>query len=67
MGQAGIVPGCKLVGLALLLPLILSACSEGGDSTNAEDKPLPSVVVEAVTSKNVAGQTDFVGRTEASQ
>jgi hypothetical protein len=24
------------VGLALLLPLILSACSEGGDTTNAE-------------------------------
>src|SRR5665811_1232337 len=28
---------------------------------------LPSVVVEAVTAKDVAGQTDFVGRTEASQ
>jgi hypothetical protein len=67
MEGVGIVPGCKLVGLALLLPLILSACSEGGDTTNAEDKPLPSVVVEAVTSKDVAGQTDFVGRTEASQ
>jgi len=68
MGQAGIVPGCKLVGLALLLPLFLSACSEGGDTTTkAEDKPLPSVVVEAVTAKDVAGQTDFVGRTEASQ
>jgi len=68
MGQAGMVPGCKLVGLALLLPLSLSASSEGGDTTtNAEGKPLPSVVVEAVTAKDVAGQTDFVGRTEASQ
>ena len=67
MRRAGIVPGCKLVGLALLLPLFLSACSEDGDVTNAEGKPLPSVVAEAVTAKDVAGQADFVGRTEASQ
>lgn len=67
MRETGIFSGCKLAGLALLLPLFLSACSDGGDATNAEDKPLPGVVVEAVTAKEVAGQTDFVGRTEASQ
>jgi membrane fusion protein, multidrug efflux system len=66
MGKTGIVAGWRF-GLALLLPFFLSACSDGGDATNAEDKPLPSVMVEAVTAKDVAGQTDFVGRTEASQ
>jgi len=55
------------MGLALLAPLLLSACSDRGSTTNAEDHPLPSVVVEAVTAKDVAGQVDFVGRTEASQ
>jgi len=67
MAGTGIMARCKLAGLALLLPLFLSACSDGGDATNAEDKPLPSVVVEAVTARDVAGQADFVGRTEASQ
>jgi membrane fusion protein (multidrug efflux system) len=67
MGEAGIVLGCKRAGLALLLPFLLNACSDGGDATSAEDKPLPSVVVEAVTAKEVADQTDFVGRTVASQ
>jgi membrane fusion protein, multidrug efflux system len=67
MAETGVRSGCKLAGLALLLPFLLSACSDGGDATNAEDKPLPAVVVEAVTARDVAGQTDFVGRTEASQ
>jgi len=67
MRRTGILVCCKLVGLGLLLPYVLNGCSDGGDATSAEDKPLPSVVVEAVTAQNVAGQTDFVGRTEASQ
>lgn len=67
MEGMGIVSSCKRAGLALLLPFFLNACSDSGDATSAEDKPLPSVVVEAVTAQEVAGQTDFVGRTEASQ
>ena len=55
-----------LRGIVLIPVLLLSACSDSGDTTSA-DKPLPSVVVQAVTAKDVAGQTDFVGRTEASQ
>ena len=56
-----------LRGIALVPVLLLSACSDSGDTTSADDKPLPGVVVEAVTAKDVAGQTDFVGRTDASQ
>jgi len=56
-----------LRGIALVPVLLLSACSDSGDTTSADDKPLPSVVVQAVTAKDVAGQTEFVGRTEASQ
>jgi membrane fusion protein, multidrug efflux system len=67
MRRTAVFGRCKRVGLALLLPLALNACSDGGDATSAADKPLPSVVVEAVTARDVAGQTDFVGRTEASQ
>ena len=53
---------------AILIPaLVLAACSDSSKTANSEDAPLPSVVVEAVTAKDVAGQTDFVGRTEASQ
>jgi membrane fusion protein (multidrug efflux system) len=67
MGRTCLVTSGSLTGVALLLPLLLGACSDRGSTTNAEDRPLPSVVVEAVTAKDVAGQTDFVGRTEASQ
>lgn len=67
MGQRSVVAGCRLTALTLLLSFILSACSDGADKTSSEDKPLPSVVVEGVTAKDVAGQEDFVGRTEASQ
>jgi len=67
MGRTCILASGRLTGIALLVPLLLSACSDRGETTNAEDHPLPSVVVEAVTAKDVAGQTDFVGRTEASQ
>jgi len=57
----------RLMGLVLLVPLLLSACSDQEKTNKAEDRPLPSVVVEAVTAKDVAGQSEFVGRTEASQ
>lgn len=67
MGRTGILTSSKLTGVVLLMPLLLSACSDNSGTTSAEDQPLPSVVVEAVTAKNVAGQADFVGRTEASQ
>lgn len=67
MGQSGAVAGYRQVGLALLLPFVLSACSGESDKAADENKPLPSVVVEAVTAKDVADQTDFVGRTDASQ
>jgi membrane fusion protein (multidrug efflux system) len=50
----------------LAAPLLLSAC-DSGETTSTADKPLPSVVVEAVTAKDVSDQVDFVGRTEASQ
>jgi membrane fusion protein (multidrug efflux system) len=53
---------------AILVPaLVLAACSEGGKTSGTEEAPLPGVVVEAVTDRDVADQTDFVGRTEASQ
>ncbi len=67
MSCTGIVTGRTLRGIVLIPVLLLSACSDSGDTTSADDKPLPSVVVQAVTAKDVAGQTDFVGRTEASQ
>ncbi len=55
---------CRLI---LATPLLLCACSDSSQAPNAEDRPLPSVVVEAVTSKDIAGSTEFVGRTQASQ
>jgi len=67
MGRACIRASGRLTGIVLLVPLLFSACSDRSETTNAEDRPLPSVVVEAVTAKAVAGQADFVGRTEASQ
>lgn len=59
--------GSWQLGLVLFLPLVLAACSGDSDTAADENKPLPGVVVEAVTAKDVADQTDFVGRTEASQ
>ena len=67
MGRICIVAGRKLSGIVLVMPLLLCACSDRGDTTSGEDAPLPSVVVEAVTAKDVASQIDYVGRTEASQ
>ncbi|MGB2933051.1 MAG: efflux RND transporter periplasmic adaptor subunit [Methyloceanibacter sp.] len=67
MGRTGIPATSKLRGIALLMPLLLSACSDDSSTSSVENRPLPSVVVEAVTARGVAGQADFVGRTEASQ
>ena len=67
MRQWGALVGYRQLGLALFLPFVLGACSGESDSAADENKPLPAVVVEAVTAKDVADQTDFVGRTEASQ
>jgi membrane fusion protein (multidrug efflux system) len=69
MARIGFVTGGIRSGRAVALFLLglLSGCSDSGDTTKAEGAPRPSVVAEAVTAKDVAGQTDFVGRTEASQ
>ena len=67
MKCTSLVVGRKLSGIVFVVPLLLSACSDSGDTTSAKDVPLPSVVVEAVTAKSVAGQVDYVGRTVASQ
>lgn len=66
MNCISLTMGRKLSGIVLVVPLLLSACSDGSDK-KATDAPLPSVVVEAVTDKSVAAQVDYVGRTEASQ
>ena len=59
----------KLAACTFLLtaPLLLSACSDEAASPDAKKGPLPSVVIEHVTSKEVAGMVEFVGRTQASQ
>ncbi len=67
MRNSSLVADCRRIALALLLPFALSGCSGEGDSAADENKPLPAVVVVAVTAKDVADQSDFVGRTEASQ
>ena len=63
----GIVAIRGLSGAILIPAVLLAACSDSSKTSDAEDAPLPGVVVEAVTSKDVTDQTDFVGRTEASQ
>ncbi len=67
MNCISLAVGRKLTGIVLVMPLLLSACSDGSDKKADKDAPLPSVVVEAVTDKSVAAQVDYVGRTEASQ
>ena len=67
MRKLGVAVRIRQVGLVFLLPFALSACSGDSDTAADENKPLPGVVVEAVTARDVADQTDFVGRTEASQ
>jgi len=67
MSRVCFFKGMAPLGILVAAPLLLSGCSEGSQTPNAEDRPLPSVVVEAVTTKDVTDQVDFVGRTEASQ
>jgi membrane fusion protein (multidrug efflux system) len=67
MSRVSFLKGTKPLGIVALATLSLSACSDGSQISDAQDQPLPSVVVEAVTAKDVADQVDFVGRTEASQ
>jgi membrane fusion protein (multidrug efflux system) len=56
-----------LAGLAIPMA-VAGGCGDGSQEQAANTKaPLPSVVVEPVTAKEVAGSTEFVGRTEASQ
>jgi membrane fusion protein (multidrug efflux system) len=57
----------RLSGAILVPALVLAACSDNSKTSDTEKAPLPGVVVEAVTARDVADQTDFVGRTEASQ
>lgn len=66
MGQWGRVAGvCKAL-LALALPLFVSACSDGKQS-GAANQPLPGIVAEVVTEKEVSDETTFVGQTRSSQ
>jgi len=67
MGQSGVTAGVLKVGFALALPLLLIACSDQKETAADENKPLPGVVVQAVTAKDVSDQIDFVGRTAAFQ
>jgi len=52
--------------LALALPLFVSACSEGKEAGDA-NKPLPGIIAEVVTEKEVSNETTFVGQTRSSQ
>ena len=54
--------------MLVLAPMLIAGCGDGGgDGADQKNAPLPSVVVEPVTAAEVAGSTEFVGRTEASQ
>ncbi len=67
MSRVRFLRGMGPLGIVALATLLLSACSDVSETSDAQDHPLPSVVVEAVTAKDVADQVDFVGRTEAWQ
>lgn len=67
MGYWGCVGrACKLV-VALMLPLFASACSDGKDAGADAEKPLPGVVAEVVTDKDVSNEITYVGQTRSSQ
>ncbi|MDJ0512733.1 MAG: efflux RND transporter periplasmic adaptor subunit [Methyloceanibacter sp.] len=67
MSQWGRVAGASKVLLALALPLFASACSDGKEAGADADKPLPGIVAEVVTDKDVSSETTFVGQTRSSQ
>jgi membrane fusion protein (multidrug efflux system) len=66
MDQWGRVAGVSKVLLALALPLFVSACSEGKEAGDA-NKPLPGIIAEVVTEKEVSNETTFVGQTRSLQ
>ncbi|MES0385150.1 MAG: biotin/lipoyl-binding protein, partial [Hyphomicrobium sp.] len=61
------LPTLMLSKFLLAASLLLSACSDDAKAPGSQGGPLPSVVVEPVTAKDVSGFTEFVGRTQASQ
>ncbi|WP_082025386.1 efflux RND transporter periplasmic adaptor subunit [Methyloceanibacter caenitepidi] len=66
MGQWGRVAGVIKALLVLALPLFVSACSDGKEAAKT-NQPLPGVVAEVVTEKEVSDETTFVGQTRSSQ
>jgi len=67
MGQLGRFASVGRVLLAVAPPLfLLSACSDGKEAGDA-NKPLPGVIAEVVTEKEVSDETTFVGQTRSSQ
>lgn len=67
MVQWGRVAGASRVLLALTLPLFAGACSGGEEAGADADKPLPGIVAEVVTDKDVSSETTYVGQTRSSQ
>ncbi|HML91693.1 efflux RND transporter periplasmic adaptor subunit [Methyloceanibacter sp.] len=67
MAQPDSAAGLWKVGVVCVLFLAVSACSDGGDKASEDNKPLPGVVAEAVTEKDVSNETTFVGQTRSSQ
>ena len=61
------LPTLMLSTFLLAASLLVSACSDDAKAPGGQGGPLPSVVVEPVTAKDVSGFTEFVGRTQASQ
>lgn len=67
MGQADSVAGLLRIGAVCVLSLVAAGCSDGGGTASDADKPLPGVVAEVVTEKDVSNETTFVGQTRSSQ
>ena len=67
MAQPDSAVGLWKVGVVCALSLVATACSDGGDKASEENKPLPGVVAEVVTERDVSDETTFVGQTRSSQ
>lgn len=67
MGQPGSAGAIWRIGAAFVLPLLLNACSDSGNAPKGENQPLPGVIAEVVTEKDVSNETTFVGQTRSSQ
>jgi membrane fusion protein, multidrug efflux system len=61
-----VVRACKVL-VALALPLFASACSDDKELGADAEKPLPGVVAEVVTDKDVSNEITYVGQTRSSQ